>query len=122
MWPVFFIIDPSISQINIADWVEKMIKIGDGRNIQQIEVTLGILENFNLEVPEHVWVKLLSGRNKANSYGAPSIYSINFEKSVKDNKVCEVILYSLLMLGSSENYLNPSIGLSIIKWLSKFIE
>ena len=38
------------------------------------------LENFNLEVPEHVWVKLLSGRNKANSYGAPSIYSINFEK------------------------------------------
>ncbi len=119
MWPIFYIIDSSISEINISEWVDKMIEVSDGRNFQQIEVTLGILQNFNLEVPEYVWLKLLSVRNKVNSYSAPSIYLINFEKAVKDNKVGEVILYSLLMLGNNEKELSPSIGLSIVKGLTK---
>ncbi|PPR78576.1 MAG: hypothetical protein CFH01_00911 [Alphaproteobacteria bacterium MarineAlpha2_Bin1] len=119
LWPIFFILDPSISSMNINNWVDEMIKINGGKSIQQIEITLGLLQNFNLEIPHKVWIKLLKNNDRANSYAAPSMYIVNFENAIDGDKVGESILYSLLMLGNSGKELNPSIGLSVVKGLSK---
>ena len=119
LWPIFFILDPSISQLNITEWVDHMIEISEGKSIQQIETTLGLLQNFNLVVPNEVWVKLLKNNKKVNSYSAPSIYFVNFENAVNEGKIGEAILYSLLMLGNDQKEISPSIGLSVVKGLSK---
>ncbi|MBL41801.1 MAG: hypothetical protein CMM49_03970 [Rhodospirillaceae bacterium] len=118
-WPIFYIIDPSISSMDVTNWVDEMIEMSESKSNQQIAITLGLLQNFGLKIPNEIWVKLLKNNKRVNSYSAPSMYIVNFENAVDGLQIGEVVLYSLLMLGSTGKDLSPSIGLSVVNGLSK---